>query len=107
MPALRLALSLLGVSLGLSFGGILTGYLPPVPAELLGGVLALGLGLLALGRPYLEPLLLIVLAPLTFLSVGNAGLLLGLLAVAALLLLLLRRGRSGPGRRETAPPVQV
>ena len=99
LPALRLALTLLGVGLGLGFGGILTGYLAPVPAELLGGALALGLGVLALGRRYLEPLLLMVLAPLTFLSVGNAGLLLGLLAVAALLLLLLRRGRNGLERR--------
>ena len=99
----RLALALLGLSLGFAFGGILTGYLPPVPAELLGGALALAFGWLALGRRYAAPLLLTVLAPLTFLSVGNAGLLLGLLAALALLLVLLRRGGRADGERPLLP----
>ncbi|WP_424950202.1 hypothetical protein [Deinococcus sp.] len=103
LAPLRLALALLGLGLGFSFGGVLTGYLTPLPAELLGAALGLGLALLGLGGRYWPPLLLTVLAPLTFLSVGNAGLLLGLLAVLGLVLVL--RGRPGlpprfsPGRR--------
>jgi len=46
------------------------------------------MALLGLRRTYLPPLLLVVLAPCTFLSVGNAGLLLGLLAVVTLVTLL-------------------
>ncbi|WP_425147906.1 hypothetical protein [Deinococcus sp.] len=104
LPAPRLALGLLGVALGLSFGGILTGYLTPVVAELLGGALALTLGLLALGRPYLVPLLLTVLAPLTFLSVGNAGLLLALLGIVPLALLLFGWSRNAPRSQPPTPP---
>ncbi len=84
---------LLGLSLGFVVGGVLTGYLNPVLAELLGA--ALGLGLLSLRRTYLLPFLLVVLVPLTFLSVGNAGLLLGLLAVATLVTLLRSSGWKG------------
>ena len=105
LSPLRLALALLGLSLGFSFGGVLTGYLPPVWAELLGAALGLALAALNLGRGSLPPLLLVVLAPLTFLSVGNAGLLLGLLAVAALALFL----RAAPrplGVRADKPPRQ-
>jgi hypothetical protein len=100
LSPLRLALALLGLSLGFVFGGVLTGYLLPLPAELLGAALGLGLALLSLGRAYLWPLLPTVLAPLTFLSVGNAGLLLGLLAIVTLVLLL-RAGRwTVPGSRQ-------
>ena len=91
LSPLRLALALLGLSLGFSFGGVLTGYLPPLWAELLGAALGLGLALLSLGRTFLPVLLLVALAPLTFLSVGNAGLLLGILAAATLVLLLRSR----------------
>ena len=84
---------LLGLSLGFVVGGVLTGYLNPVLAELLGA--ALGLGLLSLRRTYLLPFLLVVLVPLTFLSVGNAGLLLGLLAVVTLVTLLRSSGWKG------------
>jgi hypothetical protein len=94
LPPLRLALALLGLSLGFVFGGVLTGYLLPAPAEVLGAALGLGLAVVALGRAYLLPLLLTVLAPLTFLSVGNAGLLLGLLALTGLLMLLVKRPSS-------------
>ncbi|WP_407538515.1 hypothetical protein Q0M94_09965 [Deinococcus radiomollis] len=99
LSPLRLALALLGLSLGFSFGGVLTGYLPPLWAELLGAALGLTLALLSLGLSYWPPLVLVVLAPLTFLSVGNAGLLLGLLA--ALTLVLLRARATAP------PPVRV
>ena len=83
---------LLGMALlSLSFivGGVLTGCLNPVLAELL------GVALLSLGRTYLPPFLLVVLAPLIFLSVGNAGLLLGLLAMAILVTLLRSSGWKG------------
>jgi hypothetical protein len=87
LSPLRLALALLGLSLGFSFGGVLTGYLPPLWVERLGAALAL----LSLGRTFLPVLLLVALAPLTFLSVRNAGLLLGILAAATLVLLLRSR----------------
>ena len=94
---------MLGLSLGFVVGGVLTGCLNPVLAELLGVALGLGLALLSLGRTallslrrtYLPPLLLVVLVPLTSLSVGNAGLLLGLLAVAILVTLLRSSGWKG------------
>ena len=112
---------LLGMALlSLSFmvGGVLTGCLNPVLAELLGVALGLGLALLSLGqtallslglallslgqtallslgRTYLPPFLLVMLVPLTFLSVGNAGLLPGLLAVAILVTLLRSSGWKG------------
>jgi hypothetical protein len=41
LSPLRLALALLGLSLGFSFGGVLTGYLPPLWVERLGAALAL------------------------------------------------------------------
>lgn len=99
LPALRLGAALLGLSLGTVLGGVLTGYLPPFPAELLGAALGLGLALLSLGRGYLPPLLLSALAPLSFLAVGHAGLLLGLLALAALLALLRPSWAGRAGRR--------
>lgn len=97
---------LLGMALlSLSFmvGGVLTGCLNPVLAELLGVALGLGLALLSLGqtallslgRTYLPPFLLVMLVPFTFLSVGNAGLLPGLLAVAILVTLLRSSGWKG------------
>ena len=98
---LLLGMALLGLSLGFVVGGVLTGYLNPAWAELLGAALGLGLALLSLGRAYLSPLLPVVLAPLTFLSVGNAGLLLGLLAVATLVLLLRSSGWKGWPRKAT------
>jgi len=90
----RLALAVLGMSLGFAVGGVLTGYLLPVPAELLGAALAFLLAVLCLGRAFVWPLLPVVLAPVTFLWVGNAGLLLSVLAVATLLLFL----RAGAGQ---------
>ena len=90
---LLLGMALLGLSLGFVVGGVLTSNLNPVLAELLGA--ALGLGLLSLRRTYLPSLLLVVLVPLTFLSVGNAGLLLGLLAVATLVTQLRSSGWKG------------
>lgn len=100
---LLLAMALLGLSLGFTIGGVLTGYLLPVPAELLGAALALGLALLALGREYLLPLLPTVLAPLSFLSVGNAGLLLGLLALLTLVLFLRASGHGWQKPRALRP----
>ena len=90
---LLLGMALLGLSLGFVVGGVLTSNLNPVLAELLGA--ALGLGLLSLRRTYLPSLLLVVLVLLTFLSVGNAGLLLGLLAVATLVTQLRSSGWKG------------
>ena len=102
---LRLALALLGLGLGFGFGGVLTGYLVPLAAELTGAALGLGLALLALGRRSWPPLVLTVLAPLTFLSVGNAGLLLGLLAATALVLLLARIRPTPPRPSGLGQPV--
>lgn len=101
IPAARAVLAVLGVALGFGLGGILTAYLPPLLGEVVGALAAFGLGVWALGRAFWLPLALTAAAPLAFLSGGNAGLLLTLLAVAALLLLALA-GRRPP--RPTPTP---
>ena len=92
----------LGFTLGLALSGVLIGYAPVWLACALGFALASGLGLLALGRDYALPVILSALTPFAFLSVGNAGLLLGIVAVVVVLSLLpndaLGRLRPPPAR---------
>ncbi len=77
----RLALALFGIGIGLAASAVLFGYISPTPALLLGSLLAAGLGWLALGTRYALPIILSSLAPLVFLSGGNAGLWLLLLTL--------------------------
>ncbi len=77
----RLALALFGIGLGLGASAVLMGYVNPSLAIWLGAILAAVLGVLALGRPYALPVVLSSLSPLAFLSGGNAGLWLLLLAL--------------------------
>ncbi len=86
--------AVLGVALGFALGGVLTAYLPALPAELLGAAVAAALGVWALGRSLWVPVVLTAVTPLVFLAGGHAALLLALLAVVALLLVTV-----GPRRR--------
>lgn len=72
----------LGLTLGLALSGVLLGYASVWLACLLGFGLACVLALFALGRGFALPVILSAIAPFTFLWVGHAGLLLGLVAVA-------------------------
>ncbi len=71
----------LGFTLGLALTGVFVGYAPVWLACILGFALASSLALLALGRGYALPVILSALTPFAFLWVGNAGLLLGVIAV--------------------------
>lgn len=84
-------LAALGFALGLAAMGVLSGYLNAVLAGVLGAALAASLATFALGRAYLWPLGLAALTPLAFLWTGNAGLLLSVLGVLALLSILSTR----------------
>ncbi|MFC4427389.1 hypothetical protein [Deinococcus navajonensis] len=99
LAPLPLAAALVGLSLGLTLGSVLTAYVPVRLALLLGSAAALTLAAWALRRPFLAPLSLAAALPLTFLTGGNAGLLLTLLAALALLLLLKPAGRAVPAIR--------
>ncbi len=79
----RLALAVLGLGLGLGASSVLMGYLDPSLAIWFGAVIAAGLGILALGLSFALPVVLSSLSPLAFLSGGNAGLWLLLLALVA------------------------
>ncbi|MFC4639665.1 hypothetical protein [Deinococcus hohokamensis] len=94
---LALAAALLGLSLGLTLGSVLTAYLPALLALPLGSVAGLALAGWALGMPFLAPLALAAALPLSFLTGGNAGLILTLLAALALMLLQ-PAGQSTPTR---------
>jgi hypothetical protein len=85
LEAVQVALMLLAFTVGLGAMAVLLGYIGPVIASWFGALLALGLSSLVLGQRYLLPLAGSALAPLAFLSVGNAGLLLGILAVIVVL----------------------
>ncbi len=87
----NLAWGVLALSLGYTLGGVLTAYLPPTLAEVLGVLAAVILALRCLGREYLVPVVLVAIAPLAFLSGGHAGLLLSLLAVGLLWLFMPQR----------------
>lgn len=86
----------LSLSLGFTLGGVLTAYLPASAAEFLGAASGLALALRALSRAYLWPLLLAACAPLTFLSGGDAGLLITALAIVTVLLLGRAQGQGQP-----------
>jgi hypothetical protein len=77
----QMVLTLLGFTLVIEAMAVLLDYIPPMPASWLGAILAFGLSSLVLGQRFLLPLAGSALAPLAFLSVGNAGLLLGILGV--------------------------
>ncbi|UBV41943.1 hypothetical protein LAJ19_09855 [Deinococcus taeanensis] len=98
LAPLTLGAALLALAVGFALGGVLTAYLPIVPAEaggcLAGALLAwTALGGPGAGRRLLLPLLSCAALPLVFLTGGHAGLLVTLLA-AALLLLTLRGARA-------------
>ncbi len=85
---LRLVLAVLGLVTATAFGGVLMNYLPAYLAGPLGAALATALALWSLGRAYWPPVLVATLLPLTFLFVGQAGLLIagaGVLVLAALI----------------------
>jgi hypothetical protein len=85
LEPVQVALVLLAFTVGIGAMAVLLGYVNPVIANWFGALLALGLSSLVLGRRFLLPLAGSALAPLAFLSVGNAGLLLGILAVIVVL----------------------
>jgi hypothetical protein len=95
----RFALALVGIALGLSVSSVLLGYLPTALALILGAVVAAALGVLALGVPFALPVVASSLAPLAFLTGGNAGLWLALGALVFVVSLLpgdaLSRGQRG------------
>ena len=64
------------------------GYIPTGIALSLGAVIAAALGILALGRRFALPIIVSSLAPLAFLSGGNAGLWLALAALIFVMSLL-------------------
>lgn len=103
LPPLALAGAVLALGAGFTLGGVLTAYLPPLGAEVLGALtgLTLALGLLPppLRRTLRLPLALGAVAPLVFLSGGHAGLLLSGLALLTLLAL----GWPAGGRRGGTP----
>ena len=78
----RFALAALALALGLGISSVLMGYIPTGIALSLGAVIAAALGVLALSRRFALPIIVSSLAPLAFLSGGNAGL---WLAIAALI----------------------
>ncbi len=97
LAPLTLGGALLGLALGFTLGGVLTAYLPLLPAEVLGSLLGAALAWVILGGPRqartpLLPLLASAALPLAFLTGGHASLILTVLA-ATLLLLLLPRAR--------------
>jgi hypothetical protein len=88
LEPVQVALMLLAFMVGIGAMAVLLGYVTPVIASWFGALLSLGLSSLVLGRRFLLPLAGSALAPLAFLSVGNAGLLLGILAVIVVLSIL-------------------
>jgi hypothetical protein len=88
LEPVQVALMLLAFMVGTGAMAVLLGYATPMIASWLGALLSLGLSSLMLGRHFLLPLTGSALAPLAFLSVGNAGLLLGILAVIVVLSIL-------------------
>ncbi|PYE53369.1 hypothetical protein [Deinococcus yavapaiensis] len=89
-------LTVLGFTLGFVLAGVLTAYMNVIVAGLLGAALAVGLGVVVLGRRFLVPLVLTAAAPLAFLATGHAGLLLTVLGALAFSTLL-------PRPRSTTP----
>jgi hypothetical protein len=85
LEPVQVALMLLAFTVGIGAMSVLLGYVTPSFASWFGALLAFGLSSLVLGRRFLLPLAGSALAPLAFLSVGNAGLLLGILAVIVVL----------------------
>jgi hypothetical protein len=77
----RFALAVLALAVGIGAAAVLLGYVSPVFAIWLGAIIAAFVGVLALGTPYALPVILSSLSPLAFLSGGNAGLWLVLLAL--------------------------
>ena len=84
----RFALAALALALGLGISSVLMGYIPTGLALSLGAVIAAALGILALGRRFALPIIVSSLAPLAFLSGGNAGLWLAIAGLTFVLSLL-------------------
>jgi hypothetical protein len=95
----RFALAALGFAVGIAFSSVLLGYLPTTLALFLGALVAAALGVLALGVPYALPVALSSLAPLAFLTGGNAGLWLVVGALVFIVSLLPRDALQRFGRR--------
>jgi hypothetical protein len=85
LESVQVVLTLLAFTVGIGAMAVLLGYFAPTFASWFGASLSFGLSSLVLGRRFALPLAGSALAPLAFLSVGNAGLLLGILAVLVLL----------------------
>jgi hypothetical protein len=84
----RVLLAILGFGFGFAVNAMLLGYASPLVAGLVGAIVAIGLAVLALGLEYALPVALSALLPLCFLNVGNAGLLISLIGLIALISLL-------------------
>jgi hypothetical protein len=80
----QLGLGLLVIGLGLSSSSVFFGYVSPGAALWIGAILAAILGTLTLGTRYALPVVLSSLSPLVFLSGGNSGLWLLILALVAI-----------------------
>jgi hypothetical protein len=80
----QLGLGLLVIGLGLSASSVFFGYVSPSVALWFGAILAATLGMLALGTWYALPVVLSSLSPLVFLTGGNSGLWLLILALVAI-----------------------
>lgn len=83
----RLVIAVLAVTVGVALSGVLIWYMPIQLATWLGALIAMLLALATLGRRFALPVVLSAAAPLAFLSV-DAALILMLLALIALLTLL-------------------
>ncbi len=88
LTPLVLGASVIAISLGFTLGDVLNAYIPVILAQIIGSVVAFVLGDYILGSNHRLPLALICIVPLVFLTGGNAGLIITLLAIASLILLL-------------------
>ena len=83
----RLVIAVLAVTVGVALSGVLIWYMPISLATWLGALVAMALALATFGKRFALPIVLSAAAPLAFLSV-DAALILMLLALVALLTLL-------------------
>jgi hypothetical protein len=100
----RFALAALGLALGFGISSVLMGYVPVWLAMWLGAIIAATLGTLTLGSSFALPVVVSSLAPLSFLSVDDAGLWLAVTALVALVSLLPRDTLKGLRRSVRRAP---